>query len=821
MEPLAPLLGFGLLLILLSQKRRVGGWWKAIKQVVLPNRLTVLYFLLITVLLVSFFYGYFLTGSSSLGSFLRLIKYFLYFLPFPLAIYAGKFLGRQNVNTVLVFVILIGITTAIFSLIRIFSFIQLGGQIDFWVYNIYNRSVGALGQFFDPFSFTIGLTGKAAHGTYGLYATVVLAVCLVVTSRFKEFTVRWFTFFTMGAFIFYASILYTLSRGAVVAAGLVFAGWFALMLKAKKVRVVAFTIVFLLISSIVLIWANPQVYQKFASTIKFLPTPSGQTSSSSAWGDEWEVSLDPSSGGRLERWEMIATFLKEKPVFAIFGVGYSTENLKSFTGVSSTHSLFLDLWARGGVLALLLVVAVWILIFGTIFRFLFSQDSEVRTFGYLLGAFATGWLLDNLISGEQFFSDAPMIAFWGVLGLVTALAQVESKKYKVKKILISLTSSDVGGAPKVVYDLLEQISKQKANETALAVKRAKRVSKRQKVDFEFIVAGPPGSFLREFEKLGYKTYSVRLDEISFKSFKNFLKIARKEEADLINSHGKGAGFYARIAGAIMGIPVVQTFHGLHYGYRNPLVRSLYLWLERFLTLFTKFVINVSRSQEREGVKMGIFPKNKSRVVVNGIDVRGFDKIKISRTNFRAKIGLRPKDFAVAVVARFDDVKGHARLINLIPDLVRAVPNLKVLFAGGGEGQARARTRVRELGVRSSVTFLGERDDVLKILKASDALVLPSFHEGMPLVPLEAAAASRPVIGSNVVGIKDVVQDGKTGFLVDFNKKSEAVKAFRKLAKSPALRRKMGEKGRRFVEKRFSIKKFVEGTLKVYKEALAG
>ncbi|MDP2735546.1 MAG: glycosyltransferase, partial [bacterium] len=550
--------------------------------------------------------------------------------------------------------------------------------------------------------------------------------------------------------------LYTLSRGAIVTAGLVFGGWFLWMLKEKKIRVIVFTVVFMIFSSAVLIWANPQVYEKFATTIKFLPPlPTSSStgtggSGSASWGDEWDISLDASSRGRLERWGSIITVMRENPQFAVLGVGYSKENLVKYTGVSSTHSLFLDLWVRGGILALILAVGVWMLLFGTIFRFLFSRDSEVRTFGYLLGAFAIGWLLDNLISGEQFFSDAPMLAFWGVLGLVQALASSRETGTGRKKVLIALTSAEVGGAPQVVYDLLSQVRKRKG-----------------KKEFEFVVAAPQGTFVKKFRELGYKVYTVPLDRLSLRSCWKFFDIARKEEVDLINSHGKGAGLYARLSGTFLGVPVVQTFHGLHYSRRNPVLRFLYLNLEKVMTPMTKLVINVSKSQEREGIKLGIFPKRKSRVVVNGIESSKAGSRDSRAGGFRSSLGIGPKDFAAVMVARFDEVKAHRRFIKILPVLVKEVPKLKVIFAGGGSREKEMKRLVKELRVAEHTIFLGERKDVPKILQAADAFVLPSYHEGLPISVLEASVAGLPVIGSNVVGIKDAVRDGETGFLVDF------------------------------------------------------
>jgi glycosyltransferase involved in cell wall biosynthesis len=109
---------------------------------------------------------------------------------------------------------------------------------------------------------------------------------------------------------------------------------------------------------------------------------------------------------------------------------------------------------------------------------------------------------------------------------------------------------------------------------------------------------------------------------------------------------------------------------------------------------------------------------------------------------------------------------------------------------------------------------------LKIFKVSDVAILPSYHEGMPLTVLGAMACRLPVVGSDVVGIRDLVKDGETGYLVDFDNKTEVTKAFRKLVQSPQLRRRMGERGRRLVEEKFSMEKFVRGTLAVYREVIS-
>lgn len=797
-EPFMPLLVLGFVLIIFSFFKKVGrlALSSELRDFLIPNRIVAFYYLLMASLFISYFYGWALTGNPSPNDFLHLIKFTLYFLPFPMAIYTGRVLGTNLIRRIFQFMILAGVITALASLFRIWEFTQSGASIDFWVYDIRNRSVGFLSQFLDLQSLDIGFTGKAAHATYGLYVSVVLAVCLALITTVKKFSARWFEYFAASSIIFYAGILYTLSRGAIVSGFAVFGAWFVWLLKEKWIKTFGFFAATLVVVSLVLVQLNPQVYSKFFSTISIQDDATKPDSTSTS------ITVDASTMGRLERWGKIFEFFGKNPQFAVFGVGYNQENLEKFTGVSLTHSLFLDLWVRGGLLALGLVTAIWVLLFKKIFDFIRSPRKEIQVFGYVLGGFLAAWFLDNFISGEQFFSDAPMIAFWGVLGLVESLRQIGKKSFDSAqgrtKVLIALTSADPGGAPQVVYDLL---------------------SRARLKDFEFVIAAPQGVFLQKFRKLGYKVFPIRLDRISLTSFRKFLKVASRERVDLINSHGKGAGLYARKVGFILGVPVVQTFHGLHYDYRNRFVRFIYISLEKLLTRFTARFINVSAGQQREGLALGIFPKSKSKVVVNGIDVSEIDKVKLSESDFRAKLGLRPSDFVVTMAARFDPVKGHERLVGMLPDLLKNIPNLKIVFAGDGELRRPVERLAKKLEVSSAIRFLGQRSDVFKIFKVSDAAVLPSYHEGMPLTVLEAMACRLPVVGSDVVGIRDLVKDGGNGYLVDFNDEAEVAKVLRQLGRSAVLRRRMGERGRQFVEQNFGMGKFVDSTLNVYRQAL--
>lgn len=377
---------------------------------------------------------------------------------------------------------------------------------------------------------------------------------------------------------------------------------------------------------------------------------------------------------------------------------------------------------------------------------------------------------------------------------------MKKTKEKISKVLIASTSSDYGGGPKVVFDFLSHSKDKK---------------------FTFLVTAPPGGiYIQKFRDIGLKVYEISIDKISFKTGWDFYNLVKKEKVDLINSHGKGAGFYARIVGVILRVPVVHTFHGIHVEQKLKIARLFYIFAEKILSIFTTKIINVSKSQEEQGLILGLFPKSKSEVVYNGVDIKGIDKVYVKREEFRKELNLKTGDFVLTMVARFDPVKGHKRLVKFLSRIGKSIP-IKLLFVGDGPEKSKIEKLVQDLGINDYVEFLGYRDDVYRILKISDVFVLSSYREGLPTGILEAMACGLPTIGSNSIGIKEVIIDDKTGYLIDFEKDMEKFKKIvNRLYTNEILRNNMGNNARKIVAEKYSIEKFAIYTANIYKKVLS-
>src|SRR5262245_5595538 len=188
---------------------------------------------------------------------------------------------------------------------------------------------------------------------------------------------------------------------------------------------------------------------------------------------------------------------------------------------------------------------------------------------------------------------------------------------------------------------------------------------------------------------------------------------------------------------------------------------------------------------------------------------------------RAALGLPPGARVVGAVSRLAWKKGIRFLIQATPRLIEAVPETRVAIAGDGPLRAELEAEAAALGVADRVLFLGSRDDTIDLLAAFDVFVLPSVVEGMSNALIEAMAARRAVVATDVGGNAEVVVDGETGFLVKSADPDALATAILKLLDAPELAADMGAAGRRRVLEQYRIDVMVERIQGLYGDLLRG
>lgn len=226
---------------------------------------------------------------------------------------------------------------------------------------------------------------------------------------------------------------------------------------------------------------------------------------------------------------------------------------------------------------------------------------------------------------------------------------------------------------------------------------------------------------------------------------------------------------------------VYVAHSVHLAYlqtRGSLLRAclrnpLHLFVlaretVRYRLGFHRYVVALSDGNRRELEQLYRVPRDKVRVIPNGVDLERFRPDPVRRRRMRRHLDIGDSTFAFLFVAHEFQRKGLAIVLAALRALVDEGRNVQLLVAGRDDPRSVA-TEMR--GLEAHVRFLGHRDDVDGLFSACDAFVLPTMYEAFPLVGLEAMATGVPVVATRVGGVEDYVLDGRTGHLVERDAKA--------------------------------------------------
>jgi glycosyltransferase involved in cell wall biosynthesis len=252
-------------------------------------------------------------------------------------------------------------------------------------------------------------------------------------------------------------------------------------------------------------------------------------------------------------------------------------------------------------------------------------------------------------------------------------------------------------------------------------------------------------------------------------------------------------------GKLAGVPVILTTeHGMTLWKKRH-----HLLLERLANRFTDKMIAVSEDIRQRRIHDEGAPSGKIITIPNAVDMERFGPMN-SRERMRKELGIGTSYPVVGTVARLVTAKRLDYLLEAARTVCEAVPRARFLIIGDGplreelEGQALNLDLIPE-----NVRFLGSRQDIPELLSSVDIFVLSSEREGLPVSLLEAMAASRPVVATQVGGIPQVIEDGHNGLLVSAHDPAGLAKAILTLIEDSTLRESVAREGYQTVKARFS------------------
>ena len=360
------------------------------------------------------------------------------------------------------------------------------------------------------------------------------------------------------------------------------------------------------------------------------------------------------------------------------------------------------------------------------------------------------------------------------------------------KVLLAVTNGDLSGAPIHVRDV------------AIALKNSGHSVS--------VVVGERGPLSNELKSEGITVVifrKMRSQITLFHDAENIIKaykIIGKFNPDVVHCHSSKAGMIFRLAAWLNKTPCIYTIHG--WPTTNPSrskLSTILTFIEVMLRGLTFRYIAVSDFDRIEGITRFRIPDNKIVTIHNGV----FDGVNSERIDKTLRNRNLPE---IIMVARDDGQKDYDTLFKAINDLA-----VSVKCVGRGTDSEGFKARAKKLAPKlySSISFLGIRADVSELLSNADMFVLISHYEGLPISIIEAMRIGLPVIASDVGGVRELVENNNTGFLVQREDHIELKEAIRNYCLDHEKLLTHGRNGRRKFLEEFQFPKMFRSIEKIY------
>ncbi|MBI2446212.1 MAG: glycosyltransferase [Parcubacteria group bacterium] len=390
-----------------------------------------------------------------------------------------------------------------------------------------------------------------------------------------------------------------------------------------------------------------------------------------------------------------------------------------------------------------------------------------------------------------------------------------------KKLLFIITKSEMGGAQRFLYELVTHLNQ-------------------EKYDISVAAGYSPTGKGELFGKLNVKNIkTVKIRNFSnmpgiknFLAFFEILGIIIKTKPDVIYLLSSEAGFSGAIAGSFYRffsrspswsfgeadrkLKIIYRIGGWAFKEpRNIIIKKIYLWAEKISAPFKDIIVVNSEFDRQLAIKNKITRPEKIITIYNGIDL---NEIKfLSKEEVKKFIGskienlkLKIENFIlIGTIANLYKNKGLDFLILAAARIKKSQPSWQFIIIGNGPEKLNLEKLIKNHGLENDVFLIGSIPDAHKYLKAFDLFVLPSVKEGQPWVILEAMAAEIPIVATNIAGIPEMIENEKSGLLVEPTDPDALAAAIEKTLTHPSLAHKMAQNALTAIREKFRIEEMVK------------
>lgn len=301
---------------------------------------------------------------------------------------------------------------------------------------------------------------------------------------------------------------------------------------------------------------------------------------------------------------------------------------------------------------------------------------------------------------------------------------------------------------------------------------------------------------------------------NLKSYKNLKALQSERKFDLIYCQQPVGGMMGRLLGNKFKIPVIYTAHGFHFYKGCPLVNKLvYKNVEKWLSKFTDILITINEEDYQNALKMKA--KRVFKISGIGMSFNKYQETNETKSEIKESLKIGEDEFIIVTVAEFIKRKNYETMLKTIHELKSRNLKVRFIICGRGEQEQQIKRQIKELHIEDQVLLLGFRKDINRILTIADVFMLASFQEGLTLSVIEAMSFGVPCVVSDVRGNRDLILDGKGGFVVgakDYNGFADKIEL---MINDDSLRLSAGEFNKE-QSSRYAIKNVVQELNEIYK-----
>ena len=369
-----------------------------------------------------------------------------------------------------------------------------------------------------------------------------------------------------------------------------------------------------------------------------------------------------------------------------------------------------------------------------------------------------------------------------------------------RKILFIITKANWGGAQKYVFDLATSLN-----------------------DFEVkVVHGEPvGELTKKLKNAGIKTIPIgnlERDISFFKELKaawSLFKILKSEKPDIIHLNSTKIGGLGAFIGRLVGIEkIIFTAHGWAFNEDRVFWQKLLIKMLSWKTILLNHkTIVLSQKEYDQVIHWPFVTKDKLELIYNGIKPINFLDKTSARNYFNTII--TDQDKVVGTISELHKNKGLKYAIKAIAEISKKIKDIKFIIIGEGEERPTLEKYIKQQGLENKIFLVGQVSEASRYLKAFDIFLLSSVKEGFPFVLLEAGLAELPVISTKVGGIPEIIENNKTGILIESKDSKKIAKGLETLIENEKLQKTYGQALNNKIIKDFSFGEILKKTRELY------